>query len=133
MPFPVAMTRAVEAVDLYRFFHAGEAETLALRGAKLWLDSGEIVALVGPSGSGKSTLINCLAGLDEPDGGYVLLQGSRLTRRPEAERARRRAADIGILLQSDNLFETLSVVDNMRPQMALAYQARDLWERVRRA
>jgi putative ABC transport system ATP-binding protein len=117
---PVALTRAIEAVDLYRFFHAGEAETLALRGASLWVESGEIVALVGPSGSGKSTLLNCLAGLDEPDGGYVLLQGEKLTRRPEAERARRRAAGIGMLLQSDNLFETLSVIDNMRLQTDLA-------------
>lgn len=114
------MTHAIEAVDLYRFFHAGEDETLALRGTSLWVDAGEIVALVGPSGSGKSTLLNCLAGLDEPDGGYVLLQGERLTRRPEAERARRRAAGIGILLQSDNLFDTLSVADNLRLQMGLA-------------
>jgi len=111
---------AIEAVDLYRFFHAGEAETLALRGASLWVGPGEMVALIGPSGSGKSTLLNCLAGLDEPDGGYVVLQGERLTRRPEAERARRRAAGIGILLQSDNLFETLSVRDNLRLQMNLA-------------
>lgn len=111
---------AIEAIDLYRFFHAGEAETLALRGASLWVGPGEMVALIGPSGSGKSTLLNCLAGLDEPDGGYVVLQGERLTRRPEAERARRRAAGIGILLQSDNLFETLSVRDNLRLQMNLA-------------
>jgi putative ABC transport system ATP-binding protein len=114
------MTHAIEAVELYRFFHAGEAETLALRGASLWVEPGEMVALVGPSGSGKSTLLNCLAGLDEPDGGYVALRGERLTRRPEAERARRRAASIGILLQSDNLFETLSVADNLRLQMDLA-------------
>lgn len=116
----MAVTPAIEAVDLYRFFHAGEAETLALRGVSLRVDPGEIVALVGPSGSGKSTLLNCLAGLDEPDGGYVRLRGERLTRRPEAERARRRAAGIGILLQAGNLFETLSVADNLRLQMDLA-------------
>ena len=116
----MALARAIEAVDLYRFFHAGEAETLALRGASLWVEPGEIVALVGPSGSGKSTLLNCLAGLDEPDGGHVVLKGERLTRRPEAERARRRAAFIGILLQADNLFETLSLADNLRLQMDLA-------------
>ena len=111
---------AIEAVDLYRFFHVGDSETRALRGISLKVDPGEIVALVGPSGSGKSTLLNCLAGLDEPDGGYVMLQGERLTRRPEAERARRRAKGIGILLQSGNLLETLSVADNIRLQMGLA-------------
>ena len=113
---------AIEAVDLYRFFHVGDTETRALRGVSLRVEPGEIVALVGPSGSGKSTLLNCLAGLDEPDGGYVVLQGERLTRRPESERARRRAASIGILLQSGNLLETLSVADNMDLQMRLAHK-----------
>lgn len=116
----MALTPAIEAVDLYRFFHAGEAETLALRGVSLAIEDGEMVALTGPSGSGKSTLLACLAGLDEPDGGHVRLRGERLTRRPEAERARRRAAGIGILLQADNLFEGLSVADNIRLQMQLA-------------
>jgi len=116
----VELIPAIEAFDLYRFFHAGEAETLALRGVSLRVAKGELVALVGASGSGKSTLLGCLAGLDEPDGGCVMLQGTRLTRRPEAERAHRRAAGIGILLQSGNLFEALSVSDNIRLQMKLA-------------
>ena len=91
---------ALAAFDLYRFFHTRESETLALRGGTLAVEGGEMIAVVGPSGSGKSTLIACLAGLDEPDGGHVELMGERLTRRPEAERARRRAASIGVLMQS---------------------------------
>jgi putative ABC transport system ATP-binding protein len=110
----------LEAVDLYRFFHIGESETRALRGVSLALAPGEVVALVGPSGSGKSTLLACLAGLDEPDGGHVLLAGERLTRRPEAERARQRAAKIGILLQTENLFDALPLADALRLQMQLA-------------
>ena len=81
----------LEAHELYRFFHAGDDETFALRGVSLAVEPGEIVAVVGPSGSGKSTLLACLAGLDEPDGGYVSVAGERMTRRPEAERARSRA------------------------------------------
>src|SRR3979411_203389 len=122
--FPVAVTPpatcAVEAHELYRFYHAGEEETLALRGVSLRVDLGETVALVGPSGSGKSTLLACLAGLDEPDGGYVVLRGQRLTRRPEAERAARRAAHVGVLLQSGNLLEHLSIADNVALPMHLA-------------
>lgn len=111
---------ALSAVDLYRFFHNGDAETLALRGVSVSLAAGEMVALLGASGSGKSTLLNCLAGLDEPDGGHVDLLGQRLTRRPEAERARRRAAHVGILMQSHNLIPVLRVMDNMVLVMTLA-------------
>src|SRR5690348_7738971 len=110
----------LQAFDLYRFFHAPESETLALRGVSLRLNEGELVALVGPSGSGKSTLLACLSGLDEPDGGYVELLGERLTRRTEAERARRRGADVGILMQSRNLFPSLSVTDNIELAMSIA-------------
>jgi len=104
----------IEAKDLYRFFHALEDETFALRGVSLTLRAGELVALVGPSGSGKSTLLSCLAGLDEPDGGHVEVEGKRITRRPEAERAAIRAASIGILLQYGNLLEHLTVSENVR-------------------
>jgi putative ABC transport system ATP-binding protein len=114
------MMIGVEAFELYRFFHTGESETLALRGVSLRVSCGEMVALLGASGSGKSTLLSCLAGLDEPDGGHVELLGERLTRRPEADRARRRAASIGIMMQSHNLIPTLRLVDNMALAMQLA-------------
>jgi putative ABC transport system ATP-binding protein len=107
------MTAALQAESLYRFFHAGDDETLALQGVSLAVDRGEVVAVTGPSGSGKSTLLSCLAGLDEPDGGMVRIDGRRLSRRPEEERARLRAQAIGVLYQQDNLVGHLSVEQNV--------------------
>jgi putative ABC transport system ATP-binding protein len=111
---------ALIARDLYRFYHAGEEETLALRGVNLDVDAGEMVAVKGPSGSGKSTLLACLAGLDEPDGGYVQLGQQRITRRSEPDRAALRARHIGVMLQAGNLLDHLTVEDNILLPMRLA-------------
>ena len=115
-----AIVALIEAHDLYRFYHSDEDETLALRGVSFEADPGELIAIMGPSGSGKSTLLACLAGLDEPDGGYVVIQGRRLSHRPESERARIRASTLGLVLQSGNLIEHLSVAENIRLQQHFA-------------
>ena len=107
------------ADDLYRFFHVGETEVRALLGASLRVDRGEIVALIGASGSGKSTLMACIAGLDDPDGGLVTIDGERMTRRAEDERAALRGRCIGFLAQSRNLFCHLNVSENIRLQLEL--------------
>lgn len=104
---------ALVAENLYRFFRAGDEETLALQGVSLTVAFGETLAINGPSGSGKSTLLACLAGVDEPDGGMVRVGGERMSHRPEAERAALRARKVGLLFQSANLFDQLSVRDNV--------------------
>jgi putative ABC transport system ATP-binding protein len=117
------MTALLEAESLYRFYHAGDDETLALQGVSLAVAAGEMVAVTGPSGSGKSTLLACLAGLDEPSGGMVRVAGRRLSRRPETERAALRATTIGMLFQSANLVEHLDVAENVALAQRLAGRA----------
>lgn len=112
----------LDARSLYRFFRAGDEETLALQGVSLQVRPGELVAVTGPSGSGKSTLLACLAGLDEPDGGTVTIDGERMSHRPEVERARLRATKLGMLFQSGNLLDHLTV----RQNVLLAQQLADL-------
>jgi putative ABC transport system ATP-binding protein len=125
---------ALQAENLYRFFHAGDDETLALQGVSLALEAGEMVAVTGPSGSGKSTLLSCLAGLDEPDGGMVRIADERMSRRSEEERAGLRARSVGVLYQQANLVGHLSVQDNVVLARRLAGRAAkasgDLLERV---
>jgi putative ABC transport system ATP-binding protein len=116
----VRVEPAVVARSLYRFFRSGEEETLALQGVSLTVAPGELVAVVGPSGSGKSTLLACLAGLDEPDGGSVMIAHQRMSHQPEPLRTRIRACCIGTLAQSGNLFEHLTVRENLAFARAMA-------------
>lgn len=107
------MSAVLDASKLYRFYHAGGEETLALQGVSLTVEAGEMLAVVGPSGSGKSTLLTCLAGLDDPDGGTVRVLEQQLTRIDEPSRARLRSQHIGVLLQGHNLIDHLTVGDNI--------------------
>lgn len=110
---------AVEVRQVYRFFHAGHEEVLALRGVSFDVAPGELVAISGPSGSGKSTLLAAIAGLDDPDGGIVLVAGERMSHQPERDRARLRRSLVGVLYQSNNLVGHLTVTENVRLVRAL--------------
>ena len=118
---PDAETPALAAHELYRFYRAGDEETLALRGVSLTVTAGEMVAVTGPSGSGKSTLLALLAGLDEPDGGSVTLAGQRMSHRPEGHRTLLRRRLVGVLQQWGNLVDHLDVRENV----ALVQSLRD--------
>lgn len=114
------MTAVLEAKSLYRFYHSDDEEVLALQGVSMTVEPGEMVAVIGPSGSGKSTLLACLAGLDEPDGGTVWVEGVRISRRPDRQRAKMRLRSIGVLYQAGNLVEHLSVRQNVGLALSLA-------------
>ena len=116
------MTPALQARELYRFFHVGDDEVFALRGVTLDVAAGELVTVTGVSGSGKSTLLACVAGLDEPNGGMVHVDGVPMSRRPEIQRTGLRARRIGILQQTGNLVEDLTVEENMLAAQRLAHR-----------
>ncbi len=129
---------AVEARGLYHIYREAEVETVALKGAELVLEPGSWTSLIGPSGSGKSTLVHVLAGLLEPSGGSVLIDGRDLTRLPPPERARLRRRSIGVVLQRDNLHPLLDLASNValplrldgRPAAEVRRRVGELLERV---
>ena len=81
--------------------------SLALDGASLDANAGEIVALLGPSGCGKTTTLRIVAGFEAADAGHVMLGGEEIGRLPPHKR------DIGLVFQDYALFPHMSVFDNV--------------------
>jgi ABC-type lipoprotein export system ATPase subunit len=103
----------IEARGLYHIYRGAELETVALRGADLAVPRGSWISVMGPSGSGKSTLLHVMAGLLEPSGGAVMIDGEDITRLPAPARAQRRRSQIGVVLQRDNLHPLLDAAGNV--------------------
>ncbi|MCC7281651.1 MAG: ABC transporter ATP-binding protein [Acetobacteraceae bacterium] len=82
-------------------------DVVALAPTDLDVREGEFVTLLGPSGSGKTTLLMMVAGLLEPDGGDLWIDGMKATYAPPWERG------IGMVFQSYALFPHLSVFENI--------------------
>jgi putative ABC transport system ATP-binding protein len=84
------------------------------------LAAGEEVVLVGRSGSGKTTLLHVIAGISRPDSGVVQIDGTDITRLPEAGLDRFRADKIGYVFQTFNLLPGFTALENVMLGMAFA-------------
>ncbi len=87
--------------------------TPVFHAVSLELRAGEFVALLGESGVGKSTLLNCIAGLEQPDRGQVLIDGTDLATLDDDGRARLRRSALGFVFQAFHVLPHLSVADNV--------------------
>jgi len=83
---------------------------VVIRDVSLDVQRGEVVALLGPNGSGKTTSFYAIAGLVNPEGGQVLIDGEDVTYLPMYRRAR---MGIGYLPQEMSIFRGMSVEDNI--------------------
>jgi putative ABC transport system ATP-binding protein len=110
----------IRLADICKIHRTDEIETTALDRVGLAVDPGEFVAIMGPSGCGKSTLLNVIGLLDSPTRGSYLLNGRELAGLGEAARADVRKHNIGVIFQSFNLIDELSVFQNI--ELALLYQ-----------
>ncbi|BBG05023.1 ABC transporter ATP-binding protein [Pseudonocardia saturnea] len=111
---------AAATVNLVRTYGQGRAAVRALDGITLWLPAGRFTAVMGPSGSGKSTLLHCLAGLDRPTSGQVLLGETDLGALNDSALTQVRRDRMGFVFQEGNLLPHLTAGENIDLAVSLA-------------
>jgi putative ABC transport system ATP-binding protein len=111
---------AARAVELGKIYGTGPTRVVALDTVSAAFPAGRFTAVMGPSGSGKSTLLHCLAALERPSSGQVLIGGTDISAMREQERTRLRRDRVGFVFQAFNLVPTLTAVENILLPLRLA-------------
>lgn len=104
---------AVHLRGVHRTFGHGPAAVHALRGVDLDVAPGELLALVGRSGSGKTTLLNLVGGLDRPDEGSVLVDGTEVATLTEDGQDELRRDRVAFVFQTFGLIPELTAAENV--------------------
>ncbi|MDH0681715.1 amino acid ABC transporter ATP-binding protein [Achromobacter animicus] len=86
-------------------------ENEVLKGVTLRVEPGEVIAIIGKSGSGKSTLLRCINGLEQIDGGAIMVADAQLG--DDELRLRALRLKVGMIFQQFNLFPHLTVGRNV--------------------
>jgi putative ABC transport system ATP-binding protein len=105
---------------VWRTYHIGEEEVVALRDATVIIDAGEFVAVVGPSGSGKSTFLQLIGLLDSPTSGEVRFDGRAVGSLADSARTHVRLESLGFVFQRFHLLNQLSALENVMLPMEAA-------------
>jgi len=108
------------AEGLGRRYGDGEAAIDALADVSIAFPRGQFAAVMGPSGSGKSTLLHCLAGLDRPTAGAVVIDGTPLADLSDRDLTVLRRSAIGFVFQSFNLLPMLTARENVALPLRIA-------------
>lgn len=112
------MKPILEVKQLEKSYRTKFTTTKVLKGISFDILPGEFVSIMGPSGAGKSTLLNCLATIDRPDHGEILLGEKSLGKAKEKELAKIRNQELGFIFQEFNLLDNMTNEENI----ALALQ-----------
>ncbi|OGO51145.1 MAG: hypothetical protein A2148_07075 [Chloroflexi bacterium RBG_16_68_14] len=122
----------LRASGLTKVFGHGESAVRAVDNVDLTVCCGELLLVMGPSGSGKTTLLTMIGGLLRPTAGSVEIEGIDITRLSDARLAPIRRRSVGFIFQSFNLWETLSVQENVELPLNMAgVTGREARERAR--
>ena len=113
------MSEIVKISNLVKYYQVGEAVVRAVDHTDLSIERGKFTAIVGRSGSGKSTLLQIMGGLDRPDSGEVVIDGTSLFELKGNQLAVFRRQKIGFIFQDFNLIPSLNVWENVVLPMGL--------------
>jgi putative ABC transport system ATP-binding protein len=121
----------VELNSVSKSFSKGDETITPLDDVSLEIHEGEFVSLMGPSGTGKSTLLNLVSGIDRPDAGTIVVDGTDITQLSRSKLADWRAANLGYIFQTHNLIPVLSAYENVElPTLLLKLPSSQRQQRV---
>ena len=109
----------IDTHNISKTFNPETIPVYAIQQVHLHIERGEFTALVGPSGSGKTTLLNMIGGLDQPDEGNIIINGTDITLLSVSELIQFRLHHIGFVFQSYNLIPVLTAKENVELIMLL--------------
>jgi len=110
----------VQASGLCKTFQDGKRKIVVLNDVELNVKQGELVSIIGASGSGKSTLLQLLGGLDVPNAGSVIINGTEIHKMNEKQQARFRNKNLGFVYQFHHLLSEFSALENVAMPCLLA-------------
>ena len=116
---------ALKAAGVCHAYGKGAARVHVLKNFSLTLAPGAFEVLMGPSGSGKSTVLHLAAGLLACRAGTIAVGGTEVTALSDRAAAKFRRRHVGVVFQSFNLLETLTVAENVALPVRLDHAAPD--------
>jgi putative ABC transport system ATP-binding protein len=125
----------IKIINLNKIFHENtKKEFHALKNINLEIKNSSCVILKGISGSGKSTLLSLIGTLQKPTSGDIKIDEESIAKLPDLHASNFRAKNLGFIFQAYNLFNELSVKDNISiPLIPLGFSQKDIDEKVSEA
>ena len=114
------------AIGLYKVYgRSADTQVVALDHLNVDFEKAKMTAIMGPSGSGKSTLMHCMAGLDTPSSGQVIVEGLEVSSMKQKQLTKLRREQIGFIFQSFNLVPTLTAEENILLPLQIGHKRID--------
>jgi lipoprotein-releasing system ATP-binding protein len=106
--------------NLSKVYQEGRLATTVLQGVNLWVNKGELLAIVGTSGSGKSTLLHLLGALDTPSTGVVTFNGKNIHKLSSKQQSKWRNQELGFVYQFHHLLSEFTALENVAMPLLIA-------------